>query len=246
MVFHVKQKHKNLLPEIVKLYKRYLDSNSTVPFEDFFVSTEQLTEQLNTATGVCMGTFCQRIKQELANDFDAKLTSLNSEVDALRKRVVDLEENAETDRDETFKTPKTFDELAALNKVIQMVNMKVARHKTTWGDNNEFSTIKDEESLVAWLKSGNEYKLTPALLDDFEVCVFDSQLVTLSKDYRGGIGFEALFVPMRKFVESVQKSNKYKSAEHRRNDPRKGYHVDGKRWVPGTYLPKKKRQKTCK
>lgn len=241
MAFHVKQKPKNLLPEIVKLYKRYLDSNSSVSFEDFFVSTEQL----ETATGVSIGTFCQRIKQELANDFDAKLMRLSTEVGALRKRVLDLEqENAETDRDETLKTPKTFDELSALNKVIQMVNTKVARHKTTWGDNNEFSTIKDEESLVAWLKSGNEYKLTPALLDDFEVCVFDSQLVTLSKDYRGGIGFEALFVPMEDFVKSVQKSSKYKSAQHRRNDPRKGYQVDGKRWVPGTYLPKKKRQKT--
>ena len=176
---------------------------------------------------------------KLVGDVAQKQGGLAERIALLEKA---RDELVETDEEvtEALKEPKSQKEFDGIRETLYKFNkannrrQKEGKQVLKWGESELYSTISSEESLVAWLKTvhASTCGLSVDTINDFKVCVFRGQLVTLSKDYEGGIGIEAFWMPDTKYDTGCKQSTSYKSAEHRKNDPRHGYQLDGVKWTP--------------
>lgn len=136
-----------------------------------------------------------------------------------------------------LKEPVTEEGFLRVRRMVEVINKSLKRPKNVgqvWGPNGEFSNINSVESFDTWFESDHfknlkiQQEIAPFdvtdLLTDFEVVVFEGDLVTLSKDFEGGVGVESLW------SDQISRSTGYKSVEHELNDPRRGYKFGGKRW----------------
>lgn len=198
---------------------------------------------------------------KLVRDMAQKHENLLAEMESLTERVRKFEgareeagEEDETDEEAnvTLKKPRSQEEFNAIRVVLYRFNKaNNKRHKEgkevlKWGESELFSTISSEESLVAWFKSvhASTCGLGPDTIEHFKVCVFRGKLVTLSKDYEDGIGIEAFWMPDSKYDEVCKQAPAYKSKDHRKNDPRHGYQLNGVKWTPkAPKAPKKSSKK---
>lgn len=191
---------------------------------------------------------------KLVGDMAQKHDLLVAEIKSLTKRLGKFDraqEEDETDEEAnaTLEKPRSQEEFNALRSMLYAFNKanfkrhKEGREVLKWGESEQFSTISNEESLVAWFKTvhASTCSLGPDTIDHFKVCVFRGKLVTLSKDYEDGVGIEAFWMPDSKYDEVCKQSTCYKSKDHRKNDPRHGYQLNGVKWAPKA--PKKSSKK---
>lgn len=144
-----------------------------------------------------------------------------------------MEEYTKKNHPGELKDPVTEEEFLRLKHMVTLINRSLTWPKNVgqvWGPNGEFSSINSAESLRTWFESGHckslkiPQTISPFDLDDFEVFVFEGDLVTLSKDFKGGVGVESLW------CDESSTSTGYKSLVHELNDPRRRYRFEGKRW----------------
>ena len=134
-----------------------------------------------------------------------------------------------------LKVPKTEEEFDKIRKTIYSFNKKnykLDKKAKTWGDG--CSRISNKKSLVSWLESsfGEERGLGVSILEDFSVCVVDDCLVTVDRDFKGGIGIEAFWIPPSRYASVAEASTDWKSDYHKVADPRHEYSFKGSKWVP--------------
>lgn len=105
-----------------------------------------------------------------------------------------------------------------------------------------YDTIHNKDSLEAWFESehASSYDLGPGVIEEFNVCVFRGELATISKEFEGGVGIEAFWLPNDKYDAHCVRSASYKSAESMLTDPRHGYMLSGVKWVPCSGVKKRK------
>ena len=194
---------------------------------------------------------------KLMGDMTKKVETLANEIESLRTERGNPQEKAEeqieTDEEvnQALKNPKSQEEFDTLRETLYKFNKtnykrrKEGKEVLRWGESKRFSSISSEESFVAWLKTvhASTCSLSVDTIDDFKVCVFRGELVTLSKDYEGGIGIEAFWVPDSKYDTVCKRSTAYKSAQHRENDPRHGYQLNGVKWTPKASKKSSKKRK---
>jgi len=155
--------------------------------------------------------------------------------------VLERMENMETllmqpeDDNVDLKVPKTEEEFNKVRKTIYLFNKKnykLEKKAKTWGDG--YNRIVNKKTLVAWLESpfAEERGLGISILEDFSVCVVDDCLVTLDRDFKGGIGVEAFWIPPSRYDSVAEVSTVWKSDSHKDSDPRHGYLFKGSKWVP--------------
>jgi len=213
--------------------ERNKTQNNKLSFPDWVANRDEL-DQLNA-----------RVTKEVLN-LQAQIENISTKLDEVLRR----DEDTETD-EEFLKKPRSQAEFDAIRSTIYEFNKKNyklgvrGKKVATWGEHQEFFDIECKKSFVAWLESehAKELSLGPSTIDRFEVCVVRGKLVTLSKDYKGGIGLEALWIPDNKYDEAVcTQSTRYRSAAHKKNDPRLGYEFNGVKWTyPATNKKKRKR-----
>lgn len=175
----------------------------------------------------------------LCNEFNAKIGVLHAEISALRQEVEDLRST------ENLKEPrsqKAFDAIRQSLFSFNKRNMKDKDAKKTWGKDNEFDLIKDRKSLEAWLtsKHAKKYELDMSVIDHFNVCVVKGELATIGREFEGGVGIEAFWIPQDKYDKVNQRSTCYSSTDAVRRDPRHGYMLNGVKWAPSGGKQKRK------
>lgn len=246
---------KDILPEFAALYTKYLTdkvlpNGDNVPnFKDWFVTLSDL-QKLDVEAKLSQGRLLHDLKEYLGAKYDKNMSFLMKKYQALSSKYLQLEGELEGEiskREKTkatslasLKTPKTMDRLIALNKVINVVNRGNARRRSQgkklskWGPDGRTTSIDGMESLKGWLnsKQAATYGLKPEILEDFRVVVYFEELVTLSKDFEGGIGFEVLWTPFELFNKTLKRAKTWASPDHYRKDPRRAYVFNNKAWSP--------------
>lgn len=178
---------------------------------------------------------------DITKEYHEELLKIKKEVAILKKYKENQEETIAKANEEYWgkeypgelKEPVTEEEFLRVRRMVELINKNLKRPKNVgqvWGPNGEFSNINSTESFDTWFESDHckKFKIDPidltGLLTDFEVFVFEGDLVTLSKDFEGGVGVESLW------SDQISRSTGYKSVEHELNDPRRRYKFEGKRW----------------
>ena len=141
---------------------------------------------------------------------------------------------------QALKIPKTEEEFQHVRKTIYAFNkknyklLKENKKENKWGEDDCYNRIVNKKSLVAWLKTPFAISrgLGTHILEDFSVCVVDDCLVTTDRDFKGGVGIEAFWIPPSRYASVSSPSNKWKSEEHKDSDPRHEYSFKGLKWVP--------------
>lgn len=220
-----------------------------IPFSEWVVNRDELeglrTEMTAMGKEKMKHVADQKIHfAKLFRDMTDKLTELTGEVTSLRSMIHKKEESEddETDVDnQSLKIPKTQESFNAVRSILYRFNKK--NHKLgdkarTWGEDGQYSVIKNEESLNAWFESSfaEDLGLGPETIKEFAVCVFQGELVTISKDFVGGVGIEAFWIPDDKYSEVCTRSKVHKDPSVK--DPREGYKFNGVRWSPPKALKK--------
>lgn len=176
----------------------------------------------------------------LCNEFNEKMEGLRAEISALRQQVEDLR------RTEELKEPRSQEAFDAIRQTLFSFNKRNTKQhvgeKKTWGKDNEFDLISSRKSLEAWLKSkhANMFGLDINVIDHFNVCVVKGELATIGREFEGGLGIEAFWIPQDKYDRLKKRSGSY-SADSVRRDPRHGYMLNGVKWVPSGGKQKKRR-----
>lgn len=173
-----------------------------------------------------------RVTNELKEMFESELTSLRNDlVGKVRKEP---------------RPQAAFDAVRLLLYTFNKRNHKRKKEKSgkvlKWGKNNKFDIIYNRESLEAWLESkyAKDLDLNKEVIDDFKVCVVRGELRTISKEFKGGVGIEAFWVPDNKYHDAgFEEASCYESTDALLNDPRRGYMLNGVVWVPSTSSKKR-------
>lgn len=215
--------------------------------EEDWVDIEVGTRQghwVRIETATAQGLFKGKVfVGDITKEYHDELMKMKKEVAILKEYMENQEEIIAKAKEEYWekkqpgglKEPVTEEEFLRVRRMVELINKNLKRPK--WGPNGEFSNINSVESFNTWFESDHckKFMIDPIDLTDFEVFVFEGDLVTLSKDFEGGVGVESLW------SDQISRSTGYKSVEHELNDPRRGYKFEGKRWDGCT-----KRKKTSK
>ena len=233
----------NKLGEENKTLKRdYLRLNASV--EDMKLELLKLRESLSS-DNECENAEVENVENEENGDNEEVDSAPNEEVGVENVENVENVDNEEVDsaqdeNDQELKTPRTEEEFKKIRKTIYAFNkknyklLKEKKREYKWGPGGCYNRISNKKSLKAWLESSlaSEKGLSISILDDFAVCVVDDCLVTLDKDFCGGIGIESLWIPAEKYSSVSSASTGWKSDFHMESDPRHEYYFHGMRWSP--------------
>ena len=238
-----------LPPWLTSLYNQWTERNQRlplnqgVPFTDYLATTDDLLKlqgEIKKLSAkheedmVNMRLHQARVTNELREMFESELASMRKE---LLGKVAVLKEP---------RSQAAFDAVRLLLYTFNKRNYKRKKGKggqiLKWGKNNEYDIICNRESLEAWFDSqyAKDLDLNKEVIEDFSVCVVRGELRTISKEFKGGVGIEAFWVPDNKYDEAgFKESSSYESTEAFLNDPRRGYMLDGVKWVPPTLSQKR-------
>lgn len=268
------------LTHLSGIVKKYVDFDwagkeqpdlSTISFEDFLVNRYDLvsSDQANAADfkkllkrisrlekdckdggpDANTSSYLSKVKDRLG-DFEGRLEVL----EAKARDAADLEVMVRTG----LKIPKSEEAFNRVRSTLYKFNVenmnKGEEEKKRWGPQDKYDMIYCLDSLTSWLESeyARELDISPYTMQLFEVCIVKGELVTLSSDYLGGIGWRSLFITPDENAKLAQTSKKYrpsanyKTPEHVAKDPRRGYLWKGKMWTTpdsnGDLVKKKNRQ----
>lgn len=188
-----------------------------------------------------------KCKRELREQFKELVEEARKESIEKCKRELKEEFKELLSHAHDLKEPKSEAQLTALRGLITVFNNKCARvakkegvEDIKWGDDNEFSVINSIESATAWFASPHaaKFKLGPQTLRDYEVFVFDGELVTLNRSYKGGTGMELLWTSDEVYRKKFRPSTTYETDFYMATDPRRKY-----AWKGEKFSPKRKKRK---
>lgn len=195
---------------------------------------------------------------DITKEYHEELRELKEEVARLKEYKENQEKTMAKANEEymkkkhsgELKEPVTEEQFLRMRRMVELINNSLTRPKNVgqvWGPNGEFSNINSVESFETWFESDHcknlkiQQNISPFdLAADFEVFVFQGDLVTLSKDFEGGVGVESFW------SDQISRSTGYKSVEHLLNDPRRGYKFEGKRWEVCKKTTKKRKDSSKK
>lgn len=184
----------------------------------------------------------------LCKELTHRVDEMRAEIDAVRMTDDNTNDKANDEAKETLKEPRTQEAFDAVRLALYTFNKRNVKRKQrgaepkTWGRDGEYDLISNRESLEAWLdsKHAKDFKLDRDVIDHFNVCVVNGELVTISKEFKGGVGIEAFWVPQNKYDSVCQRSSTYEETESVLRDPRHGYMLNRVKWVPSAGQQKRK------
>lgn len=190
-----------------------------------------------------------RLKEEM-EQLRMKCGAMSTSIrDAVSAETSTIMEQLSAERE--LKEPRTEEQLQTLRGIICKFNernkskMKDGRKPKTFGVNGSLTLVRDLKSLHAWFVSDYAKSIgigTRLILkvSDFDVCVVDDKLVTISRDYKDGVGPEIFWTRNEEYKRLYTPSTSYKSTECFDDDPRRNYKFKGVRWTPPTGKGKKR------
>lgn len=248
-----------LPPWLQSLYTQWNERNERLPlsqalsFADYIANKDDLVKlkaennRLKEELVEFKKISCQKHDEDMANMrlYQAGVTiELKAQLAALRSELLVQVIGRGVKPVQVFKEPRSqaaFDAVRLLLYTFNKRNYK-RKEKSKWGKNKEYDIIHNRESLEAWFdtKYAKDVKLNREVIEEFDVCVVRGELRTISKKFKGGVGIEAFWVPDEKYDEAgLKESSSYESTEALVNDPRRGYVLDGVKWVTATLSKKR-------